>query len=214
MARPITQAQRREDILRAAISLVGETDLAQLSLAQVADRLGVTTNAIRYYYSDIESLTAELAARSNTRFYEDRLALIDTIADHEKRLEAVIEAGLPTGPEDAEWRVIWMAILDAGFDLKNRSDVQAIYHRQVGLYESLLAAGSRAGDFDLQQEARDIAMTLMSMEDYLGYRIAARDPLVSRKTALHLMKDFVRVSVRPQSLEHGFQSGQSRHRDS
>ena len=33
-------------------------------------------------------------------------------------------------------------------------------------------------------------MTLMSMEDYLGYRIVARDPLVDRATALRLMRGY------------------------
>ncbi len=197
MARPNTQARRREDILQAAISLVAETDLAHLTIPQIAGRLGVTANAIRYYYPDVESLIAELAGRSNLRFYEDRLELIESVADHHERLDGVMEAGLPSGPEDAEWRVIWMAILDAGFDLKSRSDVGTIYHRQVGLYESILDEGSRAGAFNLQQDAHDIAMTIMSIEDYLGYRIAARDPLVTRATALRLMRNYVEVAVRP-----------------
>lgn len=197
MARPNTQTRRREDILQAAISLVSETDLAELSISQVAKKLGVTSNAIRYYYADMDDLISELAARSDVRFYEDRLTLIDDIADPEERLEKVMEAGLPSGPEDAEWRVIWMAILAAGFDLQGREDVQSIYHRQVGLYESLLLTGVREGAFTLRQEARDIAMILMSMEDYLGYRIVARDPLISRSTALRLMRDYAKVAVLP-----------------
>lgn len=195
MARPNTQARRREDILQAAISLVSESDLAELTIPQVAKRLGVTSNAIRYYYADVDDLIGELAARSDVRFYEDRLALINDIVGPEERLEKVMEAGLPTGPEDAEWRVIWMAILAAGFDLEGRQDVQSIYHRQVSLYESLLLAGVREGSFTLQQEARDIAMILMSMEDYLGYRIVARDPLISRQTALRLMRDYAKVAL-------------------
>ncbi|WP_309131218.1 TetR family transcriptional regulator [Brevibacterium sp.] len=197
MARPNTQARRREDILQAAISLVGEADLAQLTIPQIASRLGMTANAIRYYYPDAESLIAELAARSNARFYEDRLELIESIPGYPEKLQKLMEAGLPAGPDDAEWRVIWMAILDAGFDLRNRSDVGAIYHRQVGLYESVLDEGANVGAFALQQDAHDIAMTIMSMEDYLGYRIAARDPLITRSTALQLMTDYVRIAVRP-----------------
>ena len=60
-----------------------------------------------------------------------------------------IAAGLPTGAEDAEWRAIWRAVLAAGFELDQRHDVQGIYHRQVGLYRDLLAAGADAGVFTL-----------------------------------------------------------------
>ncbi|GAA2836294.1 TetR family transcriptional regulator [Leucobacter komagatae] len=190
MARPNTQAQRREDIHQAAITLVGRSDLAQITIPEIAATLGVTANAVRYYYPDIETLIAELAQRSDKRFYHDRLALLEEHSDPAVRLEQLMSAGLPTGPEDAEWRVIWMAILDAGFNLQNRSDVQSIYHRQVGLYASVLADGEARGVFQLRQDAHEIAMTLMSMEDYLGYRIVARDPQISRNIALNLMRGY------------------------
>lgn len=191
MARPNTQAQRREDIHQAAITLVGRSDLARITIPEIAATLGVTSNAVRYYYPDVESLIVELAQRSDKRFYDDRLALLEEHSDPAVRLEQLFSAGLPTGPEDAEWRVIWMAILDAGFNLQNRSDVQSIYHRQVGLYASVLADGAALGVFRLRQDAHEIAMTLMSMEDYLGYRIVARDPQISRDIALKLMRGYV-----------------------
>lgn len=191
MARPNTQVQRREDIHQAAITLVGKSDLAQITIPQIAAKLGVTANAVRYYYPDIQTLISELALRSDKRFYLDRLALVEQHSKPMVQLDAMMRAGLPTGPEDAEWRVIWMAILDAGFDLENRPDVQSIYHRQVGLYENVLSAGAQAGEFRLCQNAKEIAMTLMSMEDYLGYRIVARDPKVTRDIALQLMRGYV-----------------------
>jgi hypothetical protein len=104
-------------------------------------------------------------------------------------------AGLPSGPEDAEWRAIWRAVLAAGFELDQRRDVQAIYHRQVDLYRDLLTRGAQAGAFRLNSPARDIAMTLMSMEDYFGYRIVARDPALDRPTALRLMREYARLAT-------------------
>jgi hypothetical protein len=41
----------------------------------------------------------------------------------------------------------------------------------------------------LRTPARDVAMKLMSMEDYLGYRIVARDPDLSRRTAMRLIRE-------------------------
>lgn len=202
MGRPNSQARRREDVHQAAITLVGKSDLAQITIPQIAATLGVTANAIRYYYPDIESLVSELALRSDKRFYLDRLALLEQHSDPTVQLEEMMRAGLPTGPEDAEWRVIWMAILDAGFNLESRPDVQSIYHRQVGLYESVLSAGAESGAFHLRQDALEIAMTLMSMEDYLGYRIVARDPKISRTIALRLMRGYVGSVVRPASETH------------
>lgn len=195
MARPNKQEERRRDIMDAAIALIERHDLATLKLADVAEELGLTTNAVRYYFKDMTQLLSELALRSDVRFYDARLALQCSSADVREQLVRTMAAGLPTGPEDAELRAIWRAVLSAGFELDQRSDVQGIYHRQVGLYADLLSGGEASGVFRLRHPARDVAMTLMSMEDYFGYRIAARDPDLSRETALRLMRQYAELVV-------------------
>ena len=195
MARPNKQEERRRDIMDAAIALIERHDLATLKLADVAEELGLTTNAVRYYFKDMTQLLSELALRSDVRFYDARLELQRSSADVREQLVMTMAAGLPTGPEDAEWRAIWRAVLSAGFELDRRSDVQGIYHRQVGLYADLLSGGEASGVFRLRHPARDVAMTLMSMEDYFGYRIAARDPDLSRETALRLMRQYAELVV-------------------
>lgn len=195
MARPNRQEERRGEILDAAIAVIERHDLATLKLADVAAEIGLTTNALRYYFKDMAELLSELALRSDVRFYDERLQLGAQADDPATQLALTIAAGLPTGPEDAEWRAIWRAVLAAGFELDQRRDVQAIYHRQVDLYSNLLTAGAQAGAFRLASPARDIAMTLMSMEDYFGYRIVARDPALDRLTALRLMRDYAHLAT-------------------
>ena len=195
MARPNRQTQRRAEILDAAIGLIERHDLATLRVTDVAAELGLTANAVRYYFKDMHHLLSELALRSDVRFYDDRLAIVERTEDAREQLALTIAAGLPTGPEDAEWRAIWRAVLAAGFELDQRRDVQGIYHRQVNLYTQILTAGAEAGEFALRSPAIDVAMTLMSMEDYLGYRIVARDPDLSRETALRLMREYAELAT-------------------
>lgn len=193
MARPNKQVERRTDIMDAAVALIERHDLATLKLADVAAELGLTTNAVRYYFKDVAQLLSEVALRSDVRFYDERLRLRDESDDPREQLARTMAAGLPTGPEDAEWRAIWRAVLSAGFELDQRDDVQGIYHRQVELYADLLTAGTHV--FELRQSARDIAMSLMAMEDYLGYRIVARDPGLDRPTALRLMRQYAELAT-------------------
>ncbi|BDY30006.1 TetR/AcrR family transcriptional regulator [Mycolicibacterium mageritense] len=195
VARPNRQAERREEILDATISLIERHDLAKLRIADVAAELGLTTNAVRYYFKEMGQLLSELAQRSDARFYDDRLAVVERTEDVAQQLALTIAAGLPTGPEDAEWRAIWRAVLAAGFELDQRRDVQHIYHRQVKLYTRILESGAREGVFQLQSPARDAAMTLMAMEDYLGFRVVARDPELSRETALRLMRQYAELAT-------------------
>jgi AcrR family transcriptional regulator len=195
MGRPNRQIERREEILDAAIGLIERHDLATLRIADVAAELGLTANAVRYYFKDMPELLTELALRSDVRFYDDRVATAERIDDVREQLAATIAAGLPTGPEDAEWRAIWRAVLAAGFELDQQPDVQGIYHRQVGLYTQILTDGASAGVFRLETPPRDVAKTLMSLEDYLGYRIVARDPGMDRRTALRLMRDYAQLAT-------------------
>jgi AcrR family transcriptional regulator len=195
VARPNRQTQRRTEILDAAIGLIERHDVAALRLTDVAAELDLTANAVRYYFKDMHHLLSELALRSDVRFYDERLALVERTEDGREQLAQTIAAGLPAGPEDAEWRAIWRAVLAAGFELDQRRDVQGIYHRQVKLYTRILSAGVKAGTFSLRTPARDVAMTLMSMEDYLGYRIVARDPELSREIAMRLMREYAELAT-------------------
>lgn len=190
VGRPNRQTERRREILDASIRLIEGHDLATLRLTDIADALGLTANAVRYYYKDMDTLLSHLALRSDQRFYDERKALVERTPSSAEQLAVMIAGGLPTDAEDAEWRAIWRAILAAGFELDRRSDVQGIYHRQVGLYAEVLTRGVRSGAFTLVGESTDIAMTLMAMEDYFGYRIVARDPQIDRPTGLRLMRGY------------------------
>ena len=195
MGRPNRQAQRREEILDATIALIERNDLNTVRIADVAAELKLTPNAVRYYFREMDQLLSALAQRSDSKFYDDRLAVVERTEDARDQIAFMIAAGLPSGPEDAEWRAIWRAVLAAGFVLDQRRDIQHIYHRQVDLYAQILESGSTAGIFTLASPIRDIAMTLMSMEDYLGYRIVARDPDLDRAPALRLMRGYAELAT-------------------
>lgn len=195
MARPSTQQQRRRDILNAAKNLMERHDQAALGIGDVADELGMTPNAIRYYYKDMDDLLAELCARSNERFYTERLAVAESLEDAAERLAVTIAAGLPSDAEDVEWRVIWRAVHAAGFEFDKRPEVREIYHRQVGLYESIFEYGAATGRFTLAGPARELAQSIMAMEDYLGYRIVARDREFDRPTALRLVRGYAQLAT-------------------
>lgn len=195
MARPNRQTERRNEILDAAIALIERHDLAALRMSDVAAEADLTANAVRYYFRDLDDLLLELALRSDIRFYDDRCAVADNAPDAATALARTIADGLPTGPEDAEWRAIWRAVLAAGFELDQHPEIQGIFHRQVNLYGRILSAGAADGTFDLRLPVRDIATALMSMEDYLGYRIVARDPGVDRAAALRLMRGHAELAT-------------------
>lgn len=195
MARPSRHAERREDILAAAIGFIEQHDPAALRLTEIAATLGLTPNAVRYYFRDVDALLLELALRSDVRFYDERRAAVALLDDPRDKLSHLLGAGLPNGAEDAEWRAIWRAFLAAGFELDRRTDVAGIFHRQVGLYCEVLEGGVAAGAFTTTGPVLDIATTMMSLEDYLGYRIVAKDPAFDRPRAIRLVHSYAESAV-------------------
>lgn len=101
MARGSRQTDRRNEILDAAISLIERHDLATLRLVDIADELGLTANAVRYYFRDLGHLLAELTARCDRRLFADRREAIAVTPDPRRQLALTIDTGLPSGPEDA-----------------------------------------------------------------------------------------------------------------
>ncbi|GAA4479850.1 TetR/AcrR family transcriptional regulator [Enteractinococcus fodinae] len=193
MARPARWKERRKEILETAIKVIEDVGLQDFGIPQVAAEMRLTPNAIRYYFADTEELLRALAALSDDRFLARRRELIASKETYSQKLNALIEAGLPSGVEDYEWRVIWRAVLATDFQLDKAPEVEGIFHRQRELYEEVISAGAAAGEFDLRTSAAEAAMTLMSLEDYLGYRIVARDRSIDRDTALQLMRSYVLV---------------------
>jgi len=64
--RPNRQAERREEILDAAIALIERHDLATLRLADIAAELEIIPQAVRYYFKDMHQLLSELATFAST----------------------------------------------------------------------------------------------------------------------------------------------------
>jgi AcrR family transcriptional regulator len=95
VARPNRQAQRREEILDAAIALIERHDLATLRLADIAAELEITPQAVRYYFKDMHQLLSELALRSDVRFYDDRLAVVEHTKDVRQQLALTIGSSMP-----------------------------------------------------------------------------------------------------------------------
>lgn len=195
MGRPSTQRERRNDILEAAERLLLRPEASAFRLADVADELGLTSNAVRYYYKEPEGLLMELVQRADDRAYLRRVESAELGTDIREALARVIAAGLPTGPDDVHWRVVWRAVLEAGIEYDRSPGANGMYHRQVGLYEAMFEHGASLGDFTLAAPALQIARTTMALEDYFAYRIVARDPSFTRQVSLDLVRGYVQLAT-------------------
>lgn len=183
MARPRTQEKRRDDLIQAALDAAAGRGLRQLSLTDVANQAGLTRGALLYYYEDLDALLVEAHAAGNRRIGDQRDALIATLHDPRDQLRVAIDAGLPTGPDDALMRLLYEFDVLAGTSALHDELVQSMYQRQLAVYASILEAGSVSGVFELKGDPTEISMNFVALEDAYGLHIVAGNGMISVDSA-------------------------------
>lgn len=173
MARPSTQKQRRIEVVDAALAAAAEHGLRNLSLTDVANQAGVTRGALLYYYEDLDAILVEAHAAGMHRVGADRAALVAAAEGPAEQLAIAIDAGLPSGPDDALMRLLYEFDVLAGKSPLHDELVQRLYREQLALYRGILSSGVESGAFALAGPLGDIAMNLVALEDAYGLHIVA-----------------------------------------
>lgn len=195
MTRPKRQAERRDDLVAAAQRAMVEHGSGSVRLNQVAEAAGLTSGAVLYHYPDLKELLLEAHRAGMERFYELRFKAIERIDDPVEKLITTIRSGLPTGPDDADVRLLCELGGSAGRDRIKGMLLTTLYDRQVSMYQVILESGAARGAFELSDDSLTIARNLVALEDAYGYRIVARHPTIDRGRAVELILAYARQAT-------------------
>lgn len=188
MGRPNRQKERRQELIEAAQSAVLQHGLVALSLTDVAKQAGLTRGAILYYFEDLDALLVETHRAGIKRLGDDRDARLAQLASPARRLAEAIDAGLPTGPDDALMRLLYEFDVLAGHSELHDQLVQEMYLRQLATYRGVLDAGKDAGDFAPTMDIGDLAMSLVALEDGYCLHIVAGNARIDVPMAARAMR--------------------------
>lgn len=173
MARPSRQRERRIEVVDAALAAAAQHGLRNLSLTDVANQAGVTRGALLYYYEDLEAILVEAHAAGMARVGGERAELVAQQQSAPEKLAVAIEAGLPSGPDDALMRLLYEFDVLAGKSELHDKLVQQLYRQQLELYRGIIDEGIASGDFSPIGPLDDIAMNFVALEDAYGLHIVA-----------------------------------------
>ena len=195
MARKKDQAARRQQLVSATIELIADRGIEALTLAAIADRVGVSHRLVAYYYSDLESLVQEAHEAAVERYYWARLQALGQVADPQQRLLQLIRSGLP-GQQDRQLSQV-LNELSAN---ASRSRVHArlmshLFDREVSLYLSVLQEGQSAGAFRLTGPALTLARNLVALEDAYGFHLLAEVSSIDASAALGALVGYARTAT-------------------
>jgi AcrR family transcriptional regulator len=174
MARRKDQAARRGQLRQAARRAIAARGIDGLRVKDVAEEAGLSSQSVLYYYPELDALVEEAIRHTLERFADRRAAAGE---DPRAALVATIAAGLPSGPEDEDLRILYEA---AGYFRDNPAlgeQIRALTARQVEMYRRLLEAGAAAGAFTLADSSESIARNLVALEDAYGLYIIGGAPI-------------------------------------
>ncbi|NJC21640.1 DNA-binding transcriptional regulator YbjK [Arthrobacter pigmenti] len=190
MARPNTQKQRRTELVEATLQAASAQGLRTLSLSDVAKKAGLTRGALLYYFDDLDALLVEAHRAGTERFCDRRDELISQQETAAGKLRVAIDAGLPSGPDDALMRLLYEFDFMAGTSELHDSLVQKMYLRQCSTYQRIFEGGNATGEFAVTIDVPQAAMNLVALEDAYGLHIVAGNSLVTVQLAREAMLAF------------------------
>jgi AcrR family transcriptional regulator len=195
MARKKDQAARRQQLVSATIELIADRGIEALTLAAIADRVGVSHRLVAYYYADLESLVQEAHEAAVERYYWARLQALDQGADPQQRLLRLIRSGLP-GQQDRQLsQVLNELSANASRSRVHAQLMSQLFDREVSLYLSVLQEGQSAGAFRLSQPALTVARNLVALEDAYGFHLLAKVSSIDASAALGALVGYARTAT-------------------
>lgn len=191
MARKRDQTIRRQALIEATYAAGLDHGIRSLSLTDVANEAGLTRGAVLYYYEDLDALLVEAHAAGIARFCDDRDRRLAQEADPRRQLAIAIDAGLPTGPDDALMRLLYELDVLAGSSALHERLVQDLDQRQLSTYRLVLGRGVESGVFGPSLGIDTVAQSLVALEDGFGLQIVA-DKVATHDEAVACMRAVAR----------------------
>ncbi|MFI6469635.1 TetR/AcrR family transcriptional regulator [Streptomyces sp. NPDC050516] len=175
-------AERREELLRAAVEQIESRGVAAVRIADVATSLGVSNALVLYHFSTKEKLVAAAFAHAA----EDDLAQLHKILGRRtsalRRLRAAVRWYAPTGPAKG-WRLWiegWAAALR---EPALREVAHGLDQRWKAALTEVMAEGAAAGEFGCADPA-GAAWRLTALLDGLAVQMISYPGSLGRAAML------------------------------
>jgi AcrR family transcriptional regulator len=189
------QAERRRQLTDAARQVLLERGAVGVRVKDVAERAGLAPSSVLYYYPNLDELLIEVSRGAVDRFAERRAAAVHRVDGHARRLRLAIRLGVPSGPDDTDSRLLYELDAFTGSSPAFGILTASYFDRQAMLYESVLEAGARGGEFMLSVAARTVARGLVALEDGLGLQVVIGHPAIDSAEAEAILLRYAEMAT-------------------
>jgi len=195
----LSVAERREEMLRAAIGQIEARGVAAVRIADVASALGVSNALVLYHFSTKEKLVAAAFAYAAEDDLARLRALLDRRTSALRRLRAAVRWYAPTGQAKG-WR-LWIE----GWAVSLREPALRAVTRDLdqqwkAAITEVIAEGVAAGEFTCPDPA-STALRLTALLDGLAVQLTSYPGAVPRARAQKWVNDALATELGLQQVE-------------
>lgn len=147
MAGARKNAPPREDVLAAAMGMIAERGLEQLTMAALGREVGMSSGHLLYYFHSKDELLLQALEWSEGRLGAERGRLLTrSTATSRERVDAYVDLYVPDGHRDPHWTLwleVWNRSQNADDDARDRqAAIEGVWHRDL---VALIAEGVSRG---------------------------------------------------------------------
>ncbi len=186
MQRRTKGAERELSVVTAAAELIAEEGLAQLRMADVAERAGMSVGHVTYYFPSKAELLVRAIQLSEEKFQQQVRRALQARDDPWDRLTALVELAGASGPKDPGW-LLWFEVwANAAVDPKlaeAQRQLDGWWRRQMA---DIIDYGVGQGAFHIADSARTV-LVLSALTDGMSVQLALGSDAVSRPELIDIV---------------------------
>lgn len=185
-------------VVRAAAQAIAERGLANVRVADVAERAGMSPGHVTYYFPSKSGLLIRAIRQSE----QDLAARVDqelrTIDDPWRRLDRLIEVSASAGPGDTAWALWFEVWTSASLDPEVASVHDELDRRWRDILIDVIVYGRERGAF-AAPNPEAIALLLSTMIDGLSIQLTLGSAGMTSERLLELCRMAARTFLDPGS---------------
>ncbi|MEV8538292.1 TetR/AcrR family transcriptional regulator [Streptomyces sp. NPDC051572] len=192
MAGARKNAPPREDVLAAAMGMIAERGLEQLTMAALGREVGMSSGHLLYYFHSKDELLLQALEWSEGRLGAERGRLLTrSTATSRERVDAYVDLYVPDGHRDPHWTLwleVWNRSQNADDDARDRqAAIEGVWHRDL---VALIAEGVSRGEFRAVDPDR-FAARLRALLDGFSIHVAIGLRGTDRAQVLGHVREFL-----------------------
>ena len=188
-------APPREEVLAAAMGMIAERGLEQLTMAALGREVGMSSGHLLYYFRSKDELLLRTLEWSEGRLGTERGLLLVGTGTARERLDAYVDLYVPDGHRDPHWTLwleVWNRSQNADEAARDRqAAIEGAWHRDL---VALLAEGVSRGEFRRVDPDR-FAARLRALLDGFSIHVAIGLRGTDRAQVLGHVREFLDESL-------------------